>query len=126
MKYHSQDSEIRDPIGEYGLRGICLPRLHFFRTIKVNDRQAQFANEYLVDLNATQAAIRAGYSAKTGGSQGFGLLKKPEIQIAVQNAQAERIERTKVDADWVVSRLSDWLKRTLLPKPLKMRSCLNP
>ncbi len=90
------------------MKGICLPRLHFFRTIKVNDRQAQFANEYLVDLNATQTAIRAGYSPKTAGQQGFELLKKPEIQIAVQNAQAERIERTKVDADWVVKRLVTW------------------
>ena len=43
-------------------------------------KQQRFVDEYLVDLNATQAAIRAGYSEKTAGAQGFDLLKKPEIE----------------------------------------------
>ncbi len=72
----------------------------------LNAKQARFVEEYLIDLNATQAAIRAGYSTKTAGQQGFDLLKKPEIEAALARAQAERAERTKVDADWVLTRLA--------------------
>lgn len=72
----------------------------------LNAKQARFVQEYLIDLNATQAAIRAGYSEKTAGQQGFELLKKPEIEIALAEAQAERAERTKIDADWVLTRLA--------------------
>ena len=46
----------------------------------MNEKQKRFCEEYLIDCNATQAAIRAGYSEKTAGSQAFDLLKKPEIQ----------------------------------------------
>jgi phage terminase small subunit len=46
-------------------------------------KQAAFVDEYLIDLNATQAAIRAGYSAKTAGSYGNENLQKPEIQQAI-------------------------------------------
>jgi phage terminase small subunit len=72
----------------------------------LNAKHQRFVDEYLVDLNATQAAIRAGYSAKTAGSQGFDLLKKPEVEAALAEAQAERSERTKIDADWVLTRLA--------------------
>ena len=53
-------------------------------TKTLNDKQSRFVDEYLVDLNATQAAIRAGYSQKTAGSQGFDLLKKPEIAAEIE------------------------------------------
>ena len=46
-------------------------------------KQEAFVREYLIDLNATQAAIRAGYSERTAGSQSFDLLQKPEIQAAI-------------------------------------------
>lgn len=59
----------------------------------LNPKQQRFVREYLVDLNATQAAIRAGYSRKTAGSQAFDLLKKPEIQAAVAAAQGRREEQ---------------------------------
>ncbi len=72
----------------------------------LNAKQARFVEEYLIDLNATQAAIRAGYSAKTAGQQGFELLKKPEIEAALAEAQVERSDRTKIDADWVLTRLA--------------------
>lgn len=68
-------------------------------------RQSAFVNEYLIDLNATQAAIRAGYSAKTAYSQGERLLKNAEVAAAVSAAQAERSQRTRINADWVLSRL---------------------
>ncbi len=71
----------------------------------LNARQELFALEYLKDLNATQAAIRAGYSPKTAGSQAERLLKHVEIAARVQRAKEERIERVKVEADDVLREL---------------------
>jgi phage terminase small subunit len=65
-------------------------------------KQQRFVDEYLIDLNATQAAVRAGYSAKTAYSIGEELLRKPDIAAAVAKAEAARSERTKIDADWVL------------------------
>lgn len=62
---------------------------------KLTLKQARFCDEYLIDLNATQAAIRAGYSAKTAYSIGGELLKKPEIQALIQN-QLELIHSEKI------------------------------
>lgn len=53
-------------------------------TIKLTDKQRRFIDEYLVDCNATQAAIRAGYSQATAGAIGFENLKKPEIREAIK------------------------------------------
>lgn len=69
-------------------------------------KQARFVEEYLVDLNATQAAIRAGYSERTAGSQAFDLLQKPEIQAAVTAAQAKRSQRTEITQDRVLHELA--------------------
>ena len=69
----------------------------------LNDKQRRFVEEYLVDLNATQAAIRAGYSEKTAGSQAFDLLKKPEIQNAIQEAQKKLSERTQITQERVLA-----------------------
>ncbi len=68
-------------------------------------KQAQFVREYLIDLNATQAAKRAGYSPKTAGQIGFDLLKNPKIEIAVNLATSLRAERTDTSADWVIKNL---------------------
>lgn len=73
---------------------------------KLPPRQRVFVDEYLLDLNATQAAIRAGYSPKTAYSQGQRLLKNAEVQAAITAAQAERSERTGVTADRVVEELA--------------------
>ena len=62
----------------------------------------KFVEEYLKDLNATQAAIRAGYSQKTAYSQGQRLLKSVEIQKAIQKAQDRRMKRVQIDADEVL------------------------
>jgi phage terminase small subunit len=70
-------------------------------------KQARFVDEYLIDLNATKAAIRAGYKKHTAGSMGHELLKKPEIIEAIEAAKLERSERTQVDADWVLKRLAE-------------------
>lgn len=68
-------------------------------------KEKVFCEEYLVDLNATQAAIRAGYSPKSAGSIGSELLKKPEIRACVEKAMAERSKRTGINADRVLREL---------------------
>lgn len=69
-------------------------------------KQKRFVEEYLIDLNATQAAIRAGYSPDTAGSIGNENLKKPEICACVEKVMAERSKRTGVCADRVVQELA--------------------
>ena len=69
-------------------------------------KQQCFVDEYLIDLNATQAAIRAGYSEKTASSQGERLLRNVEVAAAIAEAQGDRSERTKIDADWVLTELA--------------------
>lgn len=65
-------------------------------------KQAAFVREYLVDLNATQAAIRAGYSKKTANVIASELLAKPIIQSAIQEEMKKRAERTEITADKVL------------------------
>lgn len=72
----------------------------------LNEKQMRFANEYLIDLNATQAAIRAGYSVETAGAIGSENLKKPDIQAYIQQRQAERMERTEITQDKVLRELA--------------------
>lgn len=67
-------------------------------------RQALFVQEYLVDLNATQAAIRAGYSAKTAQEQASRLLSNVMVQAAIGDAMEARVERVQIDQDEVVRR----------------------
>jgi phage terminase small subunit len=69
-------------------------------------KQQRFVEEYLIDLNATQAAIRAGYSAKTANEQGARLLANVSVRNAVSEAKAKRSKETGIDAAWVLSRLA--------------------
>lgn len=69
-------------------------------------KQARFVQEYLVDLNASKAALRAGYSAKTAPSTGHENLQKPEIQAAISEAQAKRAKRTEITQDRVLQELA--------------------
>ena len=69
------------------------------------EKQRRFVDEYLVDLNATQAAIRAGYSERSASAIGCENLSKPELADAISMAQAERSSRTKVTADDVLREL---------------------
>ncbi len=72
---------------------------------ELNERQAAFVREYLVDFNATQAAIRAGYSEKTAGSQGERLLRNAEIQKAIDAGKASVCKRNEVTVDRIVQEL---------------------
>jgi phage terminase small subunit len=69
-------------------------------------KQARFVEEYLLDLNGKQAAIRAGYSPKTAEVQGSRLLGHPKVQAAVDAAMQARSRRTEVAADRVVAELA--------------------
>lgn len=73
---------------------------------KLTEKQQLFVNEYLIDLNATQAAIRAGYSAKTADVQGSRMLGTVKVQQAISEAMAERSKRTGVNQDRVVLELA--------------------
>lgn len=69
-------------------------------------KQKKFVEEYLIDLNATQAAIRAGYSPDTAGSIGSENLKKPEIRVRIEKAMAERSKRTGINQDRIIEELA--------------------
>lgn len=68
--------------------------------------QARFVDEYLMDMNATQACIRAGYSTSGAQTTGSALLAKPHIRKVIDEAIAKRSEITRINADWVLQRLS--------------------
>ena len=72
----------------------------------INNKQKLFVDEYLKDLNATQAAIRAGYSAKTAYAIGDKLLKKTEVQQALTVAMSRREKRTHITQDRVLQELA--------------------
>lgn len=73
---------------------------------KLNDRQKRFADEYLIDLNATQAAIRAGYSKKTANEQAARLLANVSLQEYVQFRAKQREKRTEITQDRVLAELA--------------------
>ena len=75
------------------------------RQLGLTEKQQRFVDEYLVDLNATQAAIRAGYSANAAAEQGYEHLRKPHIQLAIAEARKAQQERTQITADRVISEL---------------------
>lgn len=69
-----------------------------------------FVHYYLISLNATKAAIEAGYSKKTARSLGQRLLTNADIQKAIAAGKEDREEKTKVDAEWVLVNLADMIK----------------
>ncbi len=72
----------------------------------MTDKQRRFVDEYLIDLNATQAAIRAGYSAKTAKDIGCQNLAKLEVRRSIDKALAERSKRTGINQDRIVQELA--------------------
>jgi phage terminase small subunit len=76
-------------------------------------KQERFVAEYLVDCNATQAAIRAGYSAKTAESKGAHLVKDSQVSAAIAERKAKIEDKLGLDAEWVRSRLMTVAERCL-------------
>lgn len=73
---------------------------------KLAPRQEMFVREYLIDLNATQAAVRAGYSKKTAMVQGCRLLRNAHVQEAIAKAKAARADRLEITADRVLQEIA--------------------
>jgi len=72
---------------------------------QLTQKQQRFVEEYLIDLNVTQAAIRAGYSANSARQQAHDLLTKPDIEAAMAELRREQSERCRVKADDVIAEL---------------------
>jgi phage terminase small subunit len=68
-------------------------------------RQARFIDEYLIDLNGTQAAVRAGYRLAGASRTAHRLLRDPQVAAAVDAGKRARSKRAGIDADWVLNRL---------------------
>lgn len=84
----------------------------------LNDKQKQFCNEYLIDLNGTQAAIRAGYSEKTARSIANENLTKPDIQEYIQKLQEGIAKRNKISQDEVLQDLIEIKNRCMQNVPV--------
>lgn len=74
---------------------------------KITAKQKRFVDEYLIDLNATQAAIRAGYSARNADKIGYELLGKTVVSAYLDVRMAERSERTEITQDMVLRKWWD-------------------
>jgi phage terminase small subunit len=86
--------------------------------MKLTPKQEMFCREYLVDLNGTQAAIRAGYSEKTANEQSAQLLAKLSIKEYVQSLMDERKERVDITADYVLQGIKDLTERCIQAQPV--------
>ena len=85
---------------------------------KLNDKQKRFCREYLIDLNATQAAKRSGYSKKTAGSIGSENLLKPEIIEQLNKLMDKRAEKVEVSANDVLSSIKEIRARCMQSAPV--------
>lgn len=74
--------------------------------VALTEKQKRFIEEYLIDLNATQAAIRAGYSVKTADQQASRMLTNVKVQQAIAEKMAERSRRTGINQDRVLTELA--------------------
>lgn len=81
------------------------PRKPSWASEILTTKQTLFVREYLIDLNATQAAIRAGYSSRTAEAQGSKVLNERKVAAAIAAAMQERAERTELTADMVIAEL---------------------
>jgi phage terminase small subunit len=78
-----------------------------FITMKLTPKQEKFCQEYIVDLNGTQAAILASYSTKAAYSTADKLLNNPDIQAKISELRQQQIARTEINADFVLQGYSD-------------------
>lgn len=86
--------------------------------VKFTEKQQRFINEYLVDLNATQAAIRAGYSERTASAQASRLLTNVNILARIEELKKTRADRLNLDAYWVLKRLMEISDRAMQAEPV--------
>ena len=84
----------------------------------LNEKQKQFCEEYIIDLNGTQAAIRAGYSTKTANEQAAQLLAKLSIQEYIQKIKNKRSERVKYSQDELMRDILEVKNRCMQANPV--------
>ena len=84
-------------------------------------KQQAFIAEYLIDLNASASAVRAGYSPKTAMEQGYQLLHKTSVAEAIAEEQSKRAEKVGLSSKWVLKRLQDISDRCMTAEPVMMR-----
>ena len=85
---------------------------------KAGNLREKFIIEYLIDLNATQAAIRAGYSPKTAKSQGQRLLTFADVKTRIDEARSEQLKRVQITADYVLTKIRDTVERCSQEEPV--------
>lgn len=88
-------------------------------------KQTKFIDEYMIDLNATQAAIRAGYSANTASETGYENLRKPQIAAEIEKRQQKHAEKSEMTAEWVLQQYKDIILNTKVEDPAVARSALD-
>jgi phage terminase small subunit len=84
----------------------------------LNPKQQRFVDEYLIDLNATQAAIRAGYSERTARAIGAENLTKPDIAAAIDAKRMKVAEKAELSVAWVLERLRAVAERCMQSEPV--------
>jgi phage terminase small subunit len=85
---------------------------------KLTARQERFCREYIIDLNAAQAAIRAGYSEKTAKNIGCENLTKPDINLRIAQLSEKRSKQTQIDAAWVLQAAKNIYDRCMQAEPV--------
>lgn len=88
----------------------------------LNAKQTRFVDEYLKDLNATQSAIRAGYSPKTAEQQASRLLSHVKVREYLSSRMTERAERTQITQDYVIKGIVEVIERCRQAAPVLDRS----
>lgn len=87
----------------------------------MTDKQRIFCEEYIIDLNATKAAERAGYSEKTARSQGQRMLTKVDIQEYIEKLKKGRSERVFISQDYVLKVIKDTIERCRQAEPVMVK-----
>lgn len=93
--------------------------------LKLTPKQQKFCEEYMIDLNATQAAIRAGYSSKGANVTASQLLTKSNISTRVQELKAKRAAKTEITADYVLTGFKEVAERCLQRIPVMEWDSVN-
>lgn len=94
------------------------PQNNIEKRKKLTSKQQRFVEEYLIDLNATQAAKRAGYSKNRASEIGHQLLQKTTVREAIDAAKLERAARQEIKQDYVLQNLKEIVERTMQRAPV--------
>jgi len=94
-------------------------------TMALTAKQQRFVDEYMIDLNATQAAIRAGYSERTASETGYENLRKPQIAEEIAKRQQKHAEKSEMTVEWVLQQYRDIILGTKETEPNTARGALD-